>query len=602
MAGHAPTCLYSGGDGLGLEQRQRRNSLLEPEPAVGRDTLVAARISCIDNYGCAASRADERDAGACGQAWVPATRGLREMRPRHGGAAPRWRRLAVGCSVGRSAARSALLVLGALLIAMQVAGQSPELLENNGGHFRFGNIRWEKVEGNLVQFTLETAWRRDYSSAYWHGSGDDGLTVVGDVIHLNGKQWPVFNYGDDSLTAGEYLKLQVMAYSRHENWVYGHSVITHTYATPNNKGKPWVVSFTGCCKLSEINNQPQMDAPWLIQASIDLLQLTKSPRITAMPVFSIPDPPILQTPAPPLLQITPRVPVSFYVPGFHPDGSDRTVVSLASPLTALSGTLPDPREAAANNPRIVPECDAQGKVTLNFHGIMESEFADAGMFYFLKLNATSMATGLFVQADFLIRVHKRPDQFMPKIAFGHTDLKNLAGPPTINGTIIGQVTPHADGYEQGTPAAKFWPNGSYEGYLGFVVNYTIVAQDPNHMQRLGFTAMGLPEYARVTTVKGTNPVEIKTYWIPCAGQVGRHVSCYEAVDNAGNASTAECVNVKVNVDPPPIFGMATDSDGKYETKTVNMSQLVLVTMGALKSYTVHAYDINCLDQVHISSK
>lgn len=107
-----------------------------------------------------------------------------------------------------------LLVLGAILTATDVAGQTPKLLENNGGHFRFGNIRWEKLEGNKVQFTIESAWRRDYSSAYWKGLGDDGLTVVGDVIHLNGRQWPVFNYGDDSVTAGEYLKLQVMAYSK----------------------------------------------------------------------------------------------------------------------------------------------------------------------------------------------------------------------------------------------------------------------------------------------------------------------------------------------------------------------------------------------------
>jgi len=35
-----------------------------------------------------------------------------------------------------------MLVLGALLIATDVAGQNPRLLENNGGHFRFGNIRW----------------------------------------------------------------------------------------------------------------------------------------------------------------------------------------------------------------------------------------------------------------------------------------------------------------------------------------------------------------------------------------------------------------------------------------------------------------------------
>ena len=82
-------------------------------------------------------------------------------------------------------------------------------------------------------------------------------------------------------------------------------------------------------------------------------------------------------------------------------------------------------------------------------------------------------------------------------------------------------------------------------------------------------------------------------------QVGRHVMCYEAVDNFGNASTAECVDVKVDVDPVPKFGLATDSDGKYQSRSVDMDQLVLVTMGALKSYTVHSYDDNCLDQIDI---
>lgn len=53
----------------------------------------------------------------------------------------------MGSGLGVKARRAwrgsgALLVLGALLIATDVAGQNPRLLENNGGHFRFGNIRW----------------------------------------------------------------------------------------------------------------------------------------------------------------------------------------------------------------------------------------------------------------------------------------------------------------------------------------------------------------------------------------------------------------------------------------------------------------------------
>lgn len=52
-------------------------------------------------------------------------------------------------------------------------------------------------------------------------------------------------------------------------------------------------------------------------------------------------------------------------------------------------------------------------------------------------------------------------------------------------------------------------------------------------------------------------------------------------------------------DPAPKFGPATDADGKYQTRTIDMDQIVLVTMGALKQYTVHSYDENCLDEIDI---
>ena len=71
------------------------------------------------------------------------------------------------------------VIVGLLVCYYQVNGQSTNLLENNGGHFRFGNIRWRKIAGNNVEFTLETAWRRDYSSTYWQGNGADGLAIAG---------------------------------------------------------------------------------------------------------------------------------------------------------------------------------------------------------------------------------------------------------------------------------------------------------------------------------------------------------------------------------------------------------------------------------------
>ncbi len=70
-------------------------------------------------------------------------------------------------------------VLCCVISLVIVKGQLNKL-ENNGGHYRFANIRWRKLAGNnTVEFTLETAWRRDYGSTYWQGRGLDGFPITG---------------------------------------------------------------------------------------------------------------------------------------------------------------------------------------------------------------------------------------------------------------------------------------------------------------------------------------------------------------------------------------------------------------------------------------
>ena len=72
------------------------------------------------------------------------------------------------------------LVLVITLTLKGAFGQSNyNMLENNGGHFRFGNIRRRRLSGNNVEFTLETSWRRDFGSTYWQGRGPDGLAIRG---------------------------------------------------------------------------------------------------------------------------------------------------------------------------------------------------------------------------------------------------------------------------------------------------------------------------------------------------------------------------------------------------------------------------------------
>ena len=47
---------------------------------------------------------------------------------------------------------------------------------NNGGHFIFGTVSWTKLQHDppMIEFTVEAAFRRSYSSTNFQGSGDDG--------------------------------------------------------------------------------------------------------------------------------------------------------------------------------------------------------------------------------------------------------------------------------------------------------------------------------------------------------------------------------------------------------------------------------------------
>ncbi len=71
------------------------------------------------------------------------------------------------------------LFLLKLFLSVSIACAQLNRLENNGGHYRFANLRWRQLVGNTVEFTLETAWRRDYSSTYWQGRGPDGFPITG---------------------------------------------------------------------------------------------------------------------------------------------------------------------------------------------------------------------------------------------------------------------------------------------------------------------------------------------------------------------------------------------------------------------------------------
>lgn len=284
---------------------------------------------------------------------------------------------------------AAVLLAAHILLAADTAHAATDLekLEDNGGHFRFATVRWQRITGNTVKFTLTSAWRRDYSSEYFKGSADDSLTQRGDTIVLNGRQWPVFDFGDTSVDL--YLKMNVNAYSVSENWVQGVTELTHTYATPNNAGSPWVAHFTGCCRVPTIN--PGTANSWDLSVSIDLLLLDESPQATPLPIARIP--------------FAPDTTVQFPSAAFHRDhaGADLTY-SLATPVQGQS---------------VTSSLDQTGmvSVTMPASGLLSSLDSPGTERVFECKVQVSMA-GLYTQLDMLVVIYVAADPPVVTISGG----------------------------------------------------------------------------------------------------------------------------------------------------------------------------------------
>ena len=154
-----------------------------------------------------------------------------------------------------------------------------------GGHFRYATMFWKRtsdLSSNTIEVTIESAWRRDYSSTYFTAAlGSSGESLM----KINGKQTPKIDFGDGK--AAKYLEaVRITAYSEQENWFLGEETFTHTFDTPNNAGHPWKVSFTGCCRMRNLL-QDQADKPWDMTTLVDLVEADTSPRIVSLPVIHV---------------------------------------------------------------------------------------------------------------------------------------------------------------------------------------------------------------------------------------------------------------------------------------------------------------------------
>jgi len=164
-------------------------------------------------------------------------------------------------------------------------------LDGSGGTFRYGHVHYRTVGENVVEFTIEAAFTRKVDTSYFYGTALDGFAQLGDKITMTGRETPEFDFGDNKVLSK--LTMDVMSYSARENFVMGKVVVRHKYDTPNNAGNPWLARFTGCCRSSELLNNG--DNPWELIAQVDLSQASASPRVSVLPVVSVPREPDLES-------------------------------------------------------------------------------------------------------------------------------------------------------------------------------------------------------------------------------------------------------------------------------------------------------------------
>ena len=129
-------------------------------------------------------------------------------------------------------------------------------------NFQFASISHEWISARTIKFTIESQWRRNYTTSpcnstvstiaqvwgLWSmlaraGPGDT-VDVVG-VTFLPGSSMTIsFNPGDGTLYP---LRLEVSELSETENFIHGFSYIYHTFASTDTIPQNLVATLRGCC-------------------------------------------------------------------------------------------------------------------------------------------------------------------------------------------------------------------------------------------------------------------------------------------------------------------------------------------------------------------
>jgi len=117
-------------------------------------------------------------------------------------------------------------------------------------------------------------------------------------------------------------------------------------------------------------------------------------------------------------------------------------------------------------------------------------------------------------------------------------------------------------------------------FVGFACDFTVTTDAATG----GFTWGVLPDGASLGIEKEGTSQDF--HWVPCNGQQGDHIVCFESVTADGLASTQHCVHYHVVSDPAPEF-------------TGDHSNTLYAYIGGLTDYSLVVTDGNCADSVTI---
>ncbi len=430
-------------------------------------------------------------------------------------------------------------------------------------HFRYGNVSWRYVDGNTVEFKISQSWR--YTAFY---------AEVGQVVNPGD-----FMFGDGTFGP---IKLNVTAVNKTDDWMYGEAIITKTYNTTGT----YIANFTGCCRVSELKNNPE--GQWNLQTTVTIGNGNSAPVTTLPAMVHLPE--HLHH-------------ASFEMPASDPDG-DALTYTLATSAEMGGGHNPEGLtvDAASGHVHFNTETKHAGEIYNAAITITDSRGAKVTSDFIIKITEQSTApvfdysitpeNGIVYhvapdkELKFNIKAHDTdPDDVVTLIATGlpvtstiNPALPLTANPvqsafawkPTVNdvGTYVISFTAQDKKSVQTSTSvtiqvsykARFDvpPSPDANSYTfttpGQAINLTLQASSPVASEKLTITELtGLPGSAPKLPPAAANPVQMQLTWTPETKNWGTHRVTAKVRDSR-NEEISHSFNLVVNT--PPVFTSA----------------------------------------------